>query len=71
MVKQATFFAFLMDGSTDIDDDDDKEEQQSEEEEDKNMDLFEMNELEEKIEDYQSVEESFRNIECLCCTNAE
>ena len=72
MVKQATFFAFLLDGSTDIDDDDDdKEEQQSEEEEDKNMDLFEMNELEEKIEDCQSVEDFFRNIEFLCCTNAE
>jgi len=59
-----------------IDDDDDKEEQeveeqQAEEEEDKNMDLFEMNELEEKIEDYQSVEDFFRNIEFLCCTNSE
>ena len=59
-----------------IDDDDDKEEQeveeqQAEEEEDKNMDLFEMNELEEKIEDYQSVEDFFRNIEFLCRTNAE
>jgi len=31
MVKQATFFAFLMDGSTDIDDDDDNEEQVEEE----------------------------------------
>ena len=31
MVKQATYFAFLMDGSTDIDDDDDKEEQEEEE----------------------------------------
>ena len=59
-----------------IDDDDDKEEQeveeqQAEEEEDKNMDLFEMNELEEKIEDCQSVEDFFRNIEFLCCTNSE
>ena len=71
MVKQSTFFAFLMDGSTDIDDDDDdKEEQQAEEEEDKNMDLFEMNELEEEIEDYQSVEDLFRNIEFLCCIRA-
>ena len=58
-----------MDGSTDIDDDDDKEEQQAEEEEeDRNMDLFEMNELEEKIE---VLKISFRNIEFLCRTNAE
>ena len=61
----------------DDDDDDDKEEheeeeqQAEEEEEDENMDLFEMNELEEKIEDYQSVEDFFRNIEFLCRTNAE
>ena len=61
----------------DDDDDDDKEEheeeeqQAEEEEEEENMDLFEMNELEEKIEYCQSVEECFRNIEFLCCTNAE